>query len=91
MLHTMLVFVGIPLLVVVVISLLVMVPSMVKQPRLSPGQPWLVEPEWFGAAQPTALESASEQPQLAASTPPTGGSRSTVTADEDTGGASVRW
>lgn len=52
------VFVGIPVLVIVVISLLVYAPSWVHGPRYRPGQPWESEGEWFGtsvAADPTPV------------------------------------
>jgi hypothetical protein len=96
MLELLLVFVGIPLLVVVVISLLVMAPSIAKGPRFSPGQPWDAEPEWFGAPERTQLGTAPQQRQLQGSTRTTdqtaGAPNAAVTGDEkDSGGASVRW
>lgn len=45
---TLLVFVGIPLLVIAAIYLLAYAPSWVKGPRRS-GQPWGTASEWFGA------------------------------------------
>lgn len=67
MLETLLVFVGIPLLVVLGISLLVMAPSLAKGPRFGPGQPWEAEPEWFGAPEAGGLEAAPPRPQLVGS------------------------
>ena len=96
MLELLLVFVGIPLLAVVVISLLVMAPSIAKGPRFSPGQPWEAEPEWFGAPERTQVGTAPQRPQLQGSTRATdqraGTPNPAVTGDEkDSGGASVRW
>lgn len=95
MLETLLVFVGIPLLVFVVISLLVLAPSLVKGTRFSPGQPWDAAPEWFGAAELDRAEPAAQRPQLTGSTRAIGGSGVTGTgssrvseADTSTGGAS---
>ena len=42
------IFVGIPLLVILTISLLVYAPSWVHGPRYRPGQPWESKSEWFG-------------------------------------------
>jgi hypothetical protein len=44
------VFVGIPVLVILVISLLVYAPSWARGPRYRPGQPWESEGEWFGTS-----------------------------------------
>lgn len=79
MLETLLVFVGIPLLAIVVISLLVLAPSLAKGPRFGPGQPWDAAPEWFGAAEPDAAEPAAQRPQLTGSTRAIGGSGVTGT------------
>ena len=46
-LHTLLVFVGIPVLMFVVITVLVYLPSLVRGQRLAPGAP-AVEDHWFG-------------------------------------------
>ncbi len=53
-LQVLLIFVGIPLLVITTVSLLVLIPSWVKGPRYRPGQPWDAESEWFGAQIATA-------------------------------------
>lgn len=96
MLETLLVFVGIPLLVMAVISLLVMAPSLAKGSRFRPGQAWDAHPEWFGAPEPTGAEAAPQRPELEGGPPATGAlaappsSRATGD-DRDTGGASVRW
>ena len=44
------IFVGIPLLVILAVSLLVYAPSWVHGPRYRPGQPWESKSEWFGAS-----------------------------------------
>lgn len=49
-LDVLLVFVGIPLLVIAAVSLLVYAPSWVKGPRYRPGQSWDASAEWFGAS-----------------------------------------
>lgn len=100
MLELLLVFVGIPLLVVVVVSLMVMAPSLTRGPRFSPGQPWDAKSEWFGAPEAAPLEPAPQLRQLQSSTAvrsPAGHTGSIRGVDEDafsdgdTGGASVRW
>lgn len=48
-LHVLLVFAGIPLLVILTISLLVLAPGWGKGPRYRPGQPWGAENEWFAS------------------------------------------
>ncbi len=99
MLDTLLLFVGAPLLIVVVISLMVMAPSLTKGARFSPGQPWDAKPEWFGAPEVVAVEATPQRPALegsasSSSVEPTGSTRTPGVAaggDADTGGASVRW
>ena len=45
--QTLLIFVGIPALLFVVISLLVVAPSMARGPRYRPGLGWWAAPVWF--------------------------------------------
>jgi hypothetical protein len=45
--QTVLVFVGIPALIVGVLALLVLAPGMVRAPRYRPGEPWTYEPVWY--------------------------------------------
>lgn len=97
-LHVVLFFAGIPVLAIVVISLLVMAPSLARGPRYRPGQPWDADPEWFGGPDeiaPTPKRrtvtdqdmSAGEARQLEATT-----ARDVVPAGQfDTGGASAHW
>jgi hypothetical protein len=95
-LQALLVFVGIPLLAIVVISLLVIAPSLAKGPRYRPGQQWDAPPEQFGAlpvgstASGRQLEAghASAGREQAAGTP---GDRPAASDDDATGGASVTW
>lgn len=46
-LQTVLIFVGIPALLFVVITLLVVAPSMARGPRYRPGLGWWAAPVWF--------------------------------------------
>lgn len=79
-LHVLLVFVGIPLLVILTVSLLVYAPSWVKAPRYRPGQTWEATSEWFGAV-------------ATARTPSTGSAAGaeTAAASSGSGGASADW
>lgn len=81
-LFALLFFAGIPLLIVVVLTLLVMAPSLAKGPRYRPGQEWDAEPEWFGGREVQGADSTDRQI--------TSGS-STAHSDSDSGGASARW
>lgn len=88
-LHLLLVFVGTPLLITAVIVLLVMLPSLAKGPRFSPGQSGDTDSEWFGASEPVAAlppgpVEEQARPQLT-------GSTVASAPDDDTGGASVKW
>lgn len=89
LLHTLLVFAGIPLLITAVIALLVLAPSLAKGPKYSPGQQWDAEPEWFGEPEAAPLGAGTEQPAIAGRER-TGSTRA-PDRDAETGGASVRW
>ncbi len=79
-LQALLVFAGIPLLIMVVLTLLVMVPSLARGgSRHRPGQEWDGAPEWFGGPE---VQADSDRPRLTAGTGP---------GSADTGGASARW
>jgi hypothetical protein len=82
-LHALLLFVGGPLLIIAVVTLLVMAPSLARGPRYRPSQQWDADAEWFGAPEE---RDASGQRQLESSKAGkgTGGS-------DDTGGASASW
>ncbi len=84
-LHALLVFVGIPLLIFVVITLLVMAPSLAKGPRYRPSQQWDADAEWFGF--PGVEGSAGSRTQQIE---PSSSSASDKPQDT-TGGASARW
>lgn len=84
MLETLLYFVGLPLLVMGVITLLVMAPSLARGPRYRPNQHWDAHPEWFGS--PSLEGGHTERPELE-----TAAATSTSASSDDTGGASVRW
>jgi hypothetical protein len=89
-LHAIVLFVGGPLLIIAVITLLVMAPSLAKGPRYRPSQQWDADTEWFGAPEVEGGESAHAS-----------GSRQLETADaqhgrhektpDDPGGASASW
>lgn len=49
-LNVLLIFVGIPLLVILAVSVLVFMPGWMKGPRYRPGQSWDATSEWFGVA-----------------------------------------
>lgn len=79
-LHTLLLFVGGPVLIIAVISLLVIAPSLARGPRYRPGQEWDAEPEWLGSGELSGPAPGST-PELTSGRP----------ADQETGGASARW
>jgi hypothetical protein len=86
LLHVILLFGGVPLLMAAVIVIAVMAPSLARGPHYSPGHRSNTRSEWFGDVQPVgSLEAGSEQPQL------TGGTSRAPAAEDDSGGASVRW
>jgi hypothetical protein len=61
---TLLLYVGIPALVIGTIWLLVSAPSLARGPRYRPGLSWLAAPAWFGA--PSWFGSPREDESLAA-------------------------
>jgi hypothetical protein len=83
--QTLLVFVGIPLLVIAVVSLLTFAPSIAKGPRYRPGLSWWAPPVWIGGPaeqpEPTGAPALEPGPTTA---PATGVARTT-------GGASASW
>lgn len=79
-LHVLLLFAGVPLLVILSIFLLVMGPGWMRGARYRAGQPWEGPNEWFGAAVATAPqletgEATSAEPE----------------SDGGSGGASAGW
>lgn len=97
MLTTLLVFVGIPLLAFVVITLLVMAPSLARGPRYRPGMDWDAEPEWFGAvpaggsSAPRLRLTGADLSQRQLATDATDERVLTGGDGHDSGGASARW
>jgi hypothetical protein len=88
--HTVLVFVGIPALVVAVVALLVFAPSIATGPRYRPGLSWWAPPVWIGG--PSSRSAPTDAPELTAGdeaddTPATAGTGVART----TGGASASW
>jgi hypothetical protein len=80
--HTVLVFAGIPALVVAVVALLVFAPSIANGPRYRPGLSWWAPPVWING--PTATKpDPAHLPELPAA-PGT-------TASAGTGVASASW
>ncbi len=86
-LYALLLFGGVPLALIVGISLLVMVPSIAKGPRYRPGLAWWAEPEWFGG--PAELPSSGPEPRPALES--VAGTPDTPPAVGVGGGASARW
>lgn len=92
MLHIILLFAGVPLLVIVTVALLVYAPSWVKGPRYRPGQHWDARPEWFGA--PQDPEVADLAPGARRHQVPPGSGHPPVTIPSEhnePGGASAHW
>lgn len=75
--QTVLIFVGIPVAAAVVITFLVLLPSMIKGPRYRPGRPWTAGSVWFGG--PVEPSESVE------------GSSAPVAETLEGGGASARW
>lgn len=98
-LETLAIFVGIPLLVILAVSLLVYAPSWVHGPRYRPGQPWDSTRQWFGtslAADPSTARlergSAAGRPEdERPGTNATPGPEAVRQADQASGGASAGW
>jgi hypothetical protein len=95
-LHALLLFGGVPLLVIIVITLLVMAPSLAKGPRYRPDQEWDAGPEQFGVR---PLEQAgSSAGQLESGNTAPGRQQATTATqerlsgdDDEPGGASAAW
>lgn len=92
-LTALIVFVGGPLLVIGIVTLLTMAPSLARGPRYRPGVDDTADPEWFGTL-PAGEQ--GDQPQLDSgpSTParqPATDATGDRTSTDDTGGASARW
>lgn len=77
-LYVLAVFVGIPLGLFVLITLLVYLPSMIKGERYQPGLAWRNEPEWFGGPSGGVEASDKAEPEQ-------------IEGAKDRGGASANW
>jgi hypothetical protein len=88
-LHAIVLFVGGPLLIIAVITLLVMAPSLAKGPRYRPSQQWDADTEWFGAPEIEGAQSthAANSPELEAADARHGRHEK----PDDSGGASANW
>jgi hypothetical protein len=75
-LQSLLLYIGAPLGLFLLISLLVVAPSIARGPRYRPGLSWWAEPVWFGGP----AGSPADAPTL-----------SSVEPTRDGGGASARW
>ncbi|WBQ03309.1 aa3-type cytochrome oxidase subunit CtaJ [Kribbella sp. CA-293567] len=85
--HTLLVFVGIPALVVAVLALLVFASSIAQGPRYRPGLSWWAPPVWINGPTPAKPNPASLPELPAGNTPAAAGTGVART----TGGASASW
>jgi len=89
--HTLLVFVGIPALVVAVLALLVFASSIAQGPRYRPGLSWWAPPVWIGGPTATKPDPAN-LPELPAGTSTATATSATATGvARTTGGASASW
>ncbi|WP_432890273.1 aa3-type cytochrome oxidase subunit CtaJ [Kribbella sp. CA-245084] len=92
--HSLLVFVGIPLLVVAVLALLVFASSIADGPRYRPGLSWWAPPVWINGPTATKPDPAN-LPELPELTGAPGATVTTATAGtgvaRTTGGASASW
>ena len=85
--HTVLVFVGIPVLVAAVLALLVFASSIAKGPRYRPGLSWWAPPVWIGGPTLTKPDPANLPELPAGSNLAAAGTGVART----TGGASASW
>ncbi|WP_350277758.1 hypothetical protein [Kribbella sp. HUAS MG21] len=92
--HSLLVFVGIPVLVIAVVTLLVFASSIAHGPRYRPGLSWWAPPVWINGPTASKPDPANlpELPELTSSSQAPG---ATATAGagvaRTTGGASASW
>jgi hypothetical protein len=83
---TVAVFVGIPALIVAVVTLLVFAPSIAKGPRYRPGLSWWAPPVWIGGPSDVTTSGApAGTPEL------TAGDAAASAVARTTGGASASW
>ncbi len=86
--HTLLVFVGIPALVIAVVALLVFASSIAQGPRYRPGLSWWAPPVWINGPVTTKPDPANLPELPAGSTPSATAARGVA---RSTGGASASW
>ena len=63
-LETLLLLVGVPLLIIAVITLAVLAPSLARGPRYRPGLSWWAQPEWFGGPEDGLQQLDKSPPQV---------------------------
>ncbi|MEV6287444.1 hypothetical protein [Kribbella sp. NPDC051770] len=85
--HTLLVFVGIPALVIAVVALLVFASTIAQGPRYRPGLSWWAPPVWINGPVATKPDPAN-LPELPAGSTPTATAGGVA---RTTGGASASW
>ncbi len=76
--HALLIYLIIPLSLIIVITLLVLVPSLVKGEKYQPGLAWHNEPEWFGGPRDGVAAAEQVDPKQ-------------LEASGERGGASAHW
>ncbi|TCC32311.1 hypothetical protein [Kribbella sindirgiensis] len=91
--HSLLVFVGIPVLVIAVLTLLVFASSIANGPRYRPGLSWWAPPVWINGPTATKPDPANlpELPELTASTQAPGATATATGVARTLGGASASW
>jgi hypothetical protein len=92
--HSLLVFVGIPVLVIAVLALLVFASSIANGPRYRPGLSWWAPPVWINGPTATKPDPANlpELPELTTSSRAPGATATAGTGvARTTGGASASW
>ena len=89
--HTLLVFVGIPALVVAVVALLVFASSIASGPRYRPGLSWWAPPVWIGGPEPLKPNPANLPELPAGDNAATAPTATTTAVARTTGGASASW
>lgn len=92
--HSLLVFVGIPVLVIAVVTLLVFASSIAHGPRYRPGLSWWAPPVWINGPTATKPDPANlpDLPELTSSAPASGATATAGTGvARTTGGASASW
>jgi hypothetical protein len=87
--HTLLVFAGIPALIIAVVALLVFAPTLTSGPRYRPGLSWWAPPVWIGG--PGTHPNEADVPELAAGPDADRTATAGSGVARTTGGASASW